>query len=131
MYDLDVERFFYVCVVKRIGHIFRQCKSYLNFCVNSPLFYQLEQQRLLGGRRWTGFRTRRFTELMRGVGLEVPEESSGRRDSRVGSGSLVRYWGSLWFCSMRDSEGLGWPFDKTDHGRITERAGILSLLFSF
>ena len=32
---------------------------------------------------------------------------------------------------MRDSEGLGWLFDKTDLGRIAERVDILVALFSF
>ena len=32
---------------------------------------------------------------------------------------------------MRDSEGLGWVFEKTDQARIEERVGILRVLFSF
>ena len=32
-FDLDVERFFYTCIVKRLGHIFRHSESSLNMCV--------------------------------------------------------------------------------------------------
>ena len=73
----------------------------------------------------------RTAELLHSCGLEVPFESSGRRDSRSSSGSLVRFWASLWFCSMRDSEGLGWVFEKDDLERIEERVQIVSTLFTF
>ena len=112
MFRTGRRHFYYASIIKRFGHIFRQADSVLCKCVNSPLFEQLQRQRSLGGRHWIGQRSVRTSELLRGCGLEVPFESSGRRDSRTSSGSLVRFWGSLWFSSMRDSEWLGGFLEK-------------------
>ena len=131
LFDLDVERSYYASIVKRLGHVFRQPGTTLNCCANSPFFYELQRQRSLGGRHWVSNRSLRTAELLQSCGLDVPFESSGRRDSRTSSGSLVHFWASLWFCSMRDSEGLGWVFQKDDLGRIEERIQILFALFSF
>ena len=69
-----------------------------------------------------------MSNILGALGIDFEGAGSGGIGTRNNLGAPCRLW-YPWFVAMRDQEGLGWCFEKTDHRRILERVHLLVDIF--
>ena len=122
MYSLSVEHMLCEAFVRRLGHVFRQGNSALR------KFHEFDWNEFCKSKRVSTAYSRMSRALsVLGIDFEGTG-SSGGSGTREAIGAPCRLW-HPWFVAMREHEGLGWLFEKTDRQRINERVQLLVDLF--
>ena len=87
-----------------------------------------QSKRVVHGRGAFSTASLRVSSLLRSLGVDFEGAGSGGIGTRNCLGAPCRLW-SPWFVAIREQEGLGWLFEKSNKQLIEERVQILLGLF--